>query len=142
MRITLRLLLALVLAAAAVVFISTGFQARQEQVRREEELERRASVLAESLQESAEPLVASENLEGLRRLVQRFGDRERLAGIVVYASDGQPFAITASLPARFQELPEIAREGIQADQRRDAFLIEGQQRWHLEILPLHRAGEV
>ena len=142
MRITLRLILALVLAAAAVVFISTGFQARQEQVRLEEELERRASVLAESLQESAEPLVASENLEGLRRLVQRFGDRERLAGIVVYASDGQPLAITASLPARFQELPEIAREAVQTDQGRDAFLVVGQQRWHLEVLPLHRVGRV
>lgn len=75
MRITLRLILALVFAAAVVVFVSTGFQARQEQVRLEEELRRRANVLAESLQESVEPLVASENLDGLRRLVQRFGDR-------------------------------------------------------------------
>src|SRR3989338_8567245 len=132
MRITLRLILSLVVAASAVVFISAGYQARQERVRLQEELERRASVLAESLQESAEPLVASENLEGLRRLVQRFGDRERLAGIVVYASDGQPLAITASLPARFQAIPEIAREAVQTDQGRDAFLVVGQQRWRAE----------
>ena len=142
MRITLRLIISLVLAATAVVFVSTGFQARQEQVRLEEELERRASVLAESLQESAEPLVASENLDGLRRLVERFGDRERLAGIAVYASDGRPLAITATLPARFQELPEMARDAMQMDRGSGTFLIDGEKRWHLEVLPLHQADQV
>jgi trehalose 6-phosphate synthase len=142
MRITFRLILSLVIAAAAVVFVSTGFQARQEQVRLEEELERRASVLAESLQESAEPLVASENLDGLRRLVERFGDRERLAGIAVYASHGQPLAITATLPARFQELPEMARDAMQMDRGSGTFLIDAEKRWHLEVLPLHQADQV
>lgn len=142
MRITLRLILSLVIAAATVVFVSTGFQARQERVRLEEELERRASVLAESLQESAEPLVASENVGGLRRLVQRFGDRERLAGVAVYAGDGRPLAITASLPIRFQELPEMARDAMQTDQGRGTFLIDGKRRWHVGIMPLHDAGQV
>ncbi len=142
MRITLRLIFSLVIAAATVVFVSTGFQARQEQVRLEEELGRRANVLAESLQESAEPLVSSENLEGLRRLVQRFGDRERLAGIAVYANDGRPLAITSSLPATFQRLPDVAHEALQADQGQGTFLVDGERRWHLQILPIHHVDQV
>ena len=79
MRITLRLILSLVVAASAVVFVSAGYQARQEQARLQEELERRAAILADTLQELAEPLiVGGERLADLQRLVERFGNRERL----------------------------------------------------------------
>src|SRR3989338_4786120 len=116
MRITLRLILSLVIAASAVVFVSTSYQARQEQARLQDELERRAAILADSLQELAEPLMAdTERLAELQRLVERFGNRERLAGVALYAADGQTLALTASLPQQFHTLPSLAEEAIQVD---------------------------
>lgn len=140
MRITLRLIFSLVLAAAAVVFVSTGLKARQEQVRLDVDLGRRANVLAESLQESIEPLVASGNLDELRRLVQRFGARGHLAGVAVYASDGRPSAVTASLPAVFHLLPAGARDAMDAEQGGELFLTEAGTRWHVRLLPVRSDG--
>src|SRR3989338_539176 len=99
MRITIRLILSLIAAASVVVCVSAGWQARQERVRLEDDLGRRARVLGESLREAVEPLVSAGELDGLRRLVNRFGHRERLAGGAGYTADGQPPAMTPGLPA-------------------------------------------
>jgi len=59
MRITIRLILSLIAAASVVVCVSAGWQARQERVRLEDDLGRRARVLGESLREAVEPLVSA-----------------------------------------------------------------------------------
>src|SRR3989338_3923356 len=139
MRITLRLILSLVVAASAVVFVSAGYQARQEQVRLQEERERRAAILADSLQELTEPLlVGTERLADLQGLVDRFGNRERLAGVALYAADGQTLALTTSLPQQFHALPSLAEEAIQVDEAKQGLIQVGQQRWHLFALPMRR----
>ncbi len=142
MRVTLRLIFSLMLAAAAVVFISTGFQARQEQGRLEEELARRAAVLADSLQESVEPLASGGNLEGLQRLVQRFGARERLAGIAVYTNEGHPLAVTQSLPAVFHQPHEMAQDVMRNGEGRGLFLSDEKRRWHLQVLPIRWVEQI
>src|SRR3989338_2391589 len=139
MRITLRLILSLVIAASAVVFVSTSYQARQEQARLQDELERRAAILADSLQELAEPLmVDTERLAELQRLVERFGNRERLAGVALYGADGNPLAFTASLPPQFRTLPAMGDEAIKADEEKSGLVEVGQKRWHLFALPMRR----
>ena len=69
MRITFRLILSLIVAASAVVFISAGYQARHERLRLQEELERRATILGDSFQELIEPLLGTERLGELERFV-------------------------------------------------------------------------
>src|SRR3990167_8261959 len=131
MRITLRLILSLVLVSSAVVFVSASYQARQEQVRLQEELERRAAILADSLQELTEPLlVGTERLADLQRLVDRFGNRERLAGVALYAADGQTLALTTSLPQQFHALPLLAEEAVQVDDAKRGLIQVGQKHWH------------
>lgn len=83
MRITLRLIFSLVIVVTLVVSLSAYFQARQEQVRLSEELERRAGILAESLQETVEPLLEKGPSKNLQRIVEKFGNRERLSGVAV-----------------------------------------------------------
>ncbi|MBI4597538.1 MAG: trehalose-6-phosphate synthase [Candidatus Omnitrophica bacterium] len=139
MRITLRLILSLVIASSAVVFVSTSYEARQEQVRLQDELERRAAIVADSLQDLAEPLMADpERLAELQRLVERFGNRERLAGVALYAADGQTLALTTNLPRQFHGLPPLAEEAIQVDTAQHGFIQVGEQRWHLFALPMRR----
>ncbi len=142
MKITFRLITSLLLIAVVVSFGFVYFQTHQERSRLEEELVRRASILAESLQESVEPLVEADKFGGLNRLVERFGDRERLSGVAIYTMDGQPLAMTPSLPASFKTAPEVALKAMQVDQGRWTFLWDGQRRWHLQALSIHRGGAV
>ncbi|MBI4226830.1 MAG: trehalose-6-phosphate synthase [Candidatus Omnitrophica bacterium] len=136
MRITLRLIASLVIVAASVSFIFSGLQARQEQAHLEQELSRRAAVLAESLQESVEPLLDGGKLDGLHRLVERFADRERLAGVAIYRGDRQPMAMSPRLPVEFQIAPETARQALDGGGAVAGFLTLQGQRWHLQAVPV------
>lgn len=105
----------------------------------QEELGRRAAILADSLQELTEPLiVGTERLADLQRLVERFGNRERLAGVALYTADGQTLALTTSLPPQFHALPFLAEEAIQVDEAKHGLIQVGQNRWHLFALPMRR----
>ena len=136
MRITLRLILSLVIATSAVVFASAGYQARQEEIRMREELDKRATVLAAGLREAIEPAIAGDRRKALQLLVERFGNRERLAGVAVYAVDGTPMAITSSLPREFQTLPAAVKKEDLSGEGRSVLVREGQSRWHLHALPV------
>ena len=137
MRITLRLILSLVVATSAIVFVSAGYQARQEEIRLQEELDKRATVLAVGLRDAIEPVIAVERKAGLQRLVEKFGNRERLAGVAVYSKDGPPLAVTSSLPPEFHTLPAAVREADLSGEGRTVLVKEGQRRWHLHALPVH-----
>ena len=137
MRITLRLILSLVVATSAIVFVSAGYQARQEEIRLQEELDKRATVLAVGLRDAIEPVIAGERKAGLQRLVEKFGNRERLAGVAVYSKDGPPLAVTSSLPPEFHTLPAAVREAELSGEGRTVLVKEGQRRWHLHALPVH-----
>ena len=109
MRITIRLILSLVVATSAIVFASAGYQARQEEIHLQEELNKRATVLAVGLRDAIGPVIAGGRIAGLQRLVEKFGNRERLSGVAVYSKDGLPLAVASALPPEFHTLPAWAR---------------------------------
>ncbi len=84
MKITLRLILFLVGIVAAVAFTFSFWQVRQEEDRLKIDLEKRASVIADSLKIGVEPLLIADNLTALQRIVDRFFNRERLVGISLH----------------------------------------------------------
>lgn len=95
--ITIRLILCLVAVVGAVAAAAAVLQVRSERNVQESELFRRSQLLAESLREAVEPLLLLGSTRELQRLVERFGDRERLAGVAVYGTDGSAVAVTSSL---------------------------------------------
>lgn len=110
MKITIRLIVSLTLVVALVAAGSAYYQAREEKSRLTSELERRAIILAESLQESVVPLIRSDSPGKLTRLVERFGNRERLQGIAVYDVHGRVLASTRQLgPQTAQMAPHLAK---------------------------------
>ena len=109
-RITLRLIVSLIIAMASVATVSAYRQVGQERHRQQEELERRSRLLAETLQESVEPLVPQGAASQLQRLVERFGNRERLAGVAVYDSIGRSLAITPGVDTMLPTPPTIVSE--------------------------------
>ena len=80
MRITLRLIVSLIVVVASVAFFSAYLQVRSERLKQQDDIERRARLLADSLQKTIEPIVEKGPSKNLQRLVEKFGNRERLAG--------------------------------------------------------------
>lgn len=97
MRLSFRLILALI---AGVTVVSLGFalyQAQAEVQAQRDEVQRHASVLAETMRTSAESLVLAGAYSGLQSFVDEFQHHERLAGVAVYDRNGMPLAMTSSL---------------------------------------------
>lgn len=110
MKITIRLIVSLVFIVALVAVGFSSYQVRAEKMRLTAELERRAIILAESLQESVIPLIASNSFSRLNRLVERFGNRERLKGVAVYDQQGNILAVTPDLASKIpQPLPPAVK---------------------------------
>ena len=64
-------------------------------------------MLAESLVRSAEPLVARHANRELQRLVDRFKDREQIAGVSVYNAKEEPLAVTSGFAQRVGDDPAL-----------------------------------
>ncbi len=138
MRLSLRLILFLVVGITLVTFLVARTQVRSEKRGLRADLERRAGILAESLQEIIEPAVERGSRDQLRRIVERFGNRERLAGVVVYDAQGNVMAETPSLTAKFN--PSVPIKDMQGgEEAASKFYDVGgkSMAMHGYFLPLH-----
>jgi len=141
MRTTLKLVLPLVVSVVTVSLLYAGYQVRTEKRNLRNDLVRRSSVLAESLQEGVEPLLDRASGKNLQRLVERFGEREHLKGIAVYDDSGAALAITPGLARRFHESPEAATRAARVDSEVSDFIEAEGVPMHISALPLHRNGQ-
>ena len=136
MKITIRLIVSLLFVVALVAIVFSFYQVRAERIRLSSEMERRAIILAESLQEAAMPLVQSNSLSRLTRLVERFGNRERLKGIAVLDSQGNIMASTPDLePYIKQPLPQ-AVSSITEKRPIDGFIDINGKKTYIYTLPI------
>ena len=94
-RLSFRLNLCLIFAVGGVSLAFALYQTQNEMHGLRRDLDRQSAVLAESLEKSAEPLVAAHSYRDLQRLADRFKDHERLAGVAMYDPQDRPLAITA-----------------------------------------------
>jgi trehalose 6-phosphate synthase len=113
MKISLRLIVSLVVVLTAAIALFTLNQTRQEYERSTNELLRRAQLLGESLQEATTPALGARNTSALKRIVDRFGNRERLVGMAVFDPAGVPLAATAALrdPASLVDVEDVLDSG-------------------------------
>ena len=142
MRITLRLILVLIVGITVVSLLFAYFQVAAIRGALRNDLDRRASLLAESLEEAVVPLLVSDQRDELQRLVERFGNREHLAGVVVYDRDGNVLAITAGLGAQLKTRPAVIPQVISGGLDRGQNLQLGNSDMYLYALPLHHEGGV
>jgi alpha,alpha-trehalose-phosphate synthase [UDP-forming] len=136
-RLSLRLILFLVLGITLVTFLVAWNQVRAEKRGLRADLVRRAEVLGESLQEIVEPDLERGSHEQLRRVVERFGNRERLAGVVVYSSRGEVLAESPNLAAQFSPPPPPVARLSAEDAAVSEFIKLGDESMHAYYLPLH-----
>src|ERR1700741_240815 len=97
MRLSARLSFALIFSVASVSLIFAYYQTQEQTRELKDELTRHAQALAESLAKSAEPLAAAHSGRGLQSLVDRYQEREQVAGTAIYGANGEPLAVSVGL---------------------------------------------
>jgi trehalose-6-phosphate synthase len=137
MRISMRLIVSLVVVVVSLASIWAYIQVRQERRHLREDLNRRSILLAQSLQEVVEPLLNEDPSKNLKRVVEKFGNRERLAGIAVYDLKGEPVAITGGLASVLKAAPPIVAGVLGSNQDALEFATVGNRNMQLYALPLH-----
>src|SRR5579862_6627824 len=143
MRSSLRLVLPLILSVAIVSVGFAAYQVRTEQRNLRRELERRAVLLAESLQDTIEPVIEkSETASGLERTVEKFGHREHLEGIAVYDANGKVLALTPGLGGPFRSAPAVAATAENQDSGAGAYLTLSETPTYIYALPLRRKNQI
>ncbi|MGH7381871.1 MAG: trehalose-6-phosphate synthase [Candidatus Methylomirabilales bacterium] len=142
MRITFRIVLSVILVVSAIAFLLTLWQVQQEKEGLRRDLDRRTSLLAESLQETIEPLVEQSQAARIQQIVETFGNRERLAGVAVYDAKDQLIAITPALAPELPTTPSLVLDAMNADRGTGGFVEIGNTRMYLYALPLHREAVV
>src|SRR5713226_8081562 len=137
MRMSLRLILSLVVSVTVVSVLFALYQVAAEDRSRRNELEKRAQVLAESLQETVQALVAKGSQDELQRIVERFGNRERLARDAIYDNQEHPVLTTSNLRERLRsELPPAVARAVFRGNGRGSFLQVDQTQMHVYAVPL------
>src|SRR4029077_4688715 len=109
MRTTLKIVLPLIISVVVVSLFYATYQVRTQRRLARTDLARHAGDLAEGLRESVEQAFDKAVPDkGLQRLVDRFGQREHLKGIVVYNGNGVVLAATSGLSPFFKSRPATA----------------------------------
>jgi trehalose 6-phosphate synthase len=98
--------------------------------------------LGESLKETIEPLVEKGRPESLQKIVEKFGNRERLAGVAVYDVKDKLIAATPSLSAHLSATPKFVTNAMNSDLESGHFSHLRGKEMYLYILPLHREESV
>lgn len=142
MRLSLRLILSLVIGITLVTFFISRNEVISQKRGLRADLERRAQILAESLGEIVEPALERSSHEQLRHIVERFGNRQRLAGVVVYDGKGEVIAESSSLASRFTPPPVPLDRVEKADDGVSEFLKLGGTAIHAYYLPLHDGAKL
>ncbi|MGB9716742.1 MAG: hypothetical protein ACPL1G_10120, partial [Thermodesulfovibrionales bacterium] len=136
MKITIRLIVSLILVIAVVAIVFSFYQVRSEKERLTDELERRVIILAETLQESIKPMLQSGSLERLNRLLERFGNRERLKGVVIFDRQGNIFASSSDLIPKIKQPFPQAITAISENRGLNDFININGNKTYIYVLPI------
>jgi alpha,alpha-trehalose-phosphate synthase [UDP-forming] len=142
LRVSVRLIIFLVIGITIVSFVVSWYQVRDEKRGLRADLEKRAEILAESLQEIVEPVLDHGSPREMHRIVDRFENREGLAGIVVYGPDGKIVAESSTLATPFTP-PELPLDQVVKGNRGvSKFFGFNGRPMHVYYLPLYKDAEV
>ena len=142
MKLSLRLTSILAVSITTVTFTVARNQVHSAKQGLRTDLERQAEIFAESLQMTVEPVLQRGAAGELGRLVDRFGNREHLAGVAIYDVDGSVTAISSKVDSYAKSPPAILAKSEEENRGIGAYEKIGQSTMYLYALPLHRDSRV
>jgi trehalose-6-phosphate synthase len=142
LRITLRIIFSILIVISVLVLLFTFHQVQQEKERLTLDLERRAALLGESFKETIEPWIEKGQFYRLQKIVEKFGNRERLAGLAIYDTQDKLIAATPQLSSDLTTPPAFVGQAMNLGQEIGSFLFIGGKERYLYALPLFREDRV
>ena len=136
-----RLILSLIFGITVVSVLYSYYEVQVQEHGLRGDLERRAAVLGESLSGNVERSMEQASPGELQRLVERFGNREHLAGIAVYDVLGNPIAITPALAKLMEGAPPAVVQAVRDDRAEAQFTRAGTASIHIYAVPLHNSRD-
>jgi len=126
---------------SVIVFGFTFFQVQEEQASLISDLKYRTQILSESFKESVEPTYIANSIISLQKILDKFADKQRLMGLVVYDNKGNFVLSSAEL------LEDIIKnvnptKAMDADSDSGDFLIIGKNKAYCFVSPMHQDGAV
>ena len=134
--------MSLIVGIAAISLSFAYYSVRTEENQLRSDLERRADVLGESLSANVEQNLSKGSARNLQRMVERFGNREHLAGIAVYDVAGQRLAVTPALAGLLDDRPPVVAKAIVDNLPDSEFARVGIASVYIRVLPLHDDGKI
>lgn len=120
-----------------IAFAFTINQVSRESQRLETDLERRSVLIAESLRETIEPNFVNNSNEYLQSIVEKFGNRERLAGLGIYDNKENIVSVSSTLPHDLSESQKVAASAMDEDKANGDFASIDGKKLYLLAIPLH-----
>jgi trehalose 6-phosphate synthase len=139
---SVRLIVSLIVGITLVSLGFSYYQVVREKHSMRSDLEHNAEALAESVAGNVEKSWEGGSERGLRRLVERFGNREHLLGIAVSDRQGKVIAITPELSKILTATPREVTEAIAEDHGESSFVRLSDHPVNIFALPLHRQDEI
>ena len=136
MRLVVRLFAATSLVTILVMAGFAYLEVREERARLKEDLQRRATLIADAVREAAEPLVARGARGGFERILKRFGGADR--GVALYDQFGSLIDATLDIKPYLAPVSPLVTNAIRdnAPQRRVTH-VDGSTVW-VHVSPLQR----
>jgi trehalose 6-phosphate synthase len=136
------LIVSLILGVTLVSLLSTYYEVRREKQGLRNDLERRAEVLGESLVGNVEPRLDKGSLRDLKRVVERFSNREHLVGVAVFNAKLEPIAASPGLTQGAQPQSFAVPQAIEQNKKQSQFVRRATGSVHIYALPLHQEDQV
>ena len=141
-----RLIISLIVGIALVSFAFSYYEVLGQKRALRSDVERRDEILGESLVGNVERSwnAGSESVpnKDLQKLVQRFGNRENLLGVVICDQQGAVVAVTPELAKAITTMPAPILQVLKEGHAESSFLRLGSVPVHVLALPVRRQDEV
>lgn len=136
MKMTVQFIVSLIVVVCLVAAGSSYLLMRQERVNQTTELERRSSLMAESLEESLSSALARVAVNDIKRIVNRFENRTRLTGLVVFNAKDEVVGGTSGVLKTLPEKPGIVTEAMDTRAPRGHFVTWRKKTDYVYVYPL------
>jgi alpha,alpha-trehalose-phosphate synthase [UDP-forming] len=128
----------LIVGITLISLFSSYYEVRFQKQGLRRDLERRAEVLGESLVDKVEPYLKKGSRKDLQTIVDRFGNREHLAGVAIYDPQGDSIAITPGLVPRLTGEPAVVQQAATKGESAGAFIRLGEASVYIYAFPLRQ----
>lgn len=137
MKQTFSVITILVLVTAVITFLFTFNQVNLEKQRLESDIQRRASLVTDTLKETVEPNFINKSETNLQPLVEKFADNQRIVALAIADNKGRIVASSKGMPTEMAEFMKLESDAMDGDRQAGSFLNFGSERLYIFASPIH-----